>query len=296
MKKYTVKEERGSLTDIRQSPGFSNYLQKTDWRLAKLGDVNVFFRSIPLLGSVMRIPRSNLPLDLVAVEKLVRETNSILVKIEPNVTSDKDSFASVFNFKRDRHPFLPTHTIWIDLTQSAERLWANLDKDTRNLVRRTFRERLTVKESLDISAFYKIWSENAKKKGFFAPYEKEMKLLWESFSERHLLVVEYEGKMTAAAMILGYKEGLYYLFAASNDRGRMMHAPYAVLWETIIRGKRWGYERLDLEGIEDHRVKRTRKWRGFTHFKKGFGGEKVLYIGSFSKYYTLPGKLIGKFL
>ena len=56
--------------------------------------------------------------------------------------------------------------------------------------------------------------------------------------------------------------------------------------------KKRGIKIFDFEGIIDPRIKATRRWHGFTHFKRGFGGEEVTYLGSFIKFYNPVIKLI----
>lgn len=281
--------------DIRQSPGFAMFMRKTGWKLERIGQTNVFYRQVPLFGSVMRVPRPNFPLPLKALEGFARKKRALMVRVEPNVILDKESPLQISNYKKDDSLFLPTATIWIDLTKSETALWSDLDKDTRNLVRKAAKDSVIVKSSNDMEAFYKIWAENAKQKKFFVPYEKEMQTLWDCHREKYLLAVEQDGQMVAGALMCGYKKSLYYQFAASTEAGRKTHAPYAILWEVIKRGKKLGYKRLDLEGVIDPRVKGTSSWSGLTHFKKGFGGVRVTYVGGFISYPSLIGKLVGIF-
>jgi lipid II:glycine glycyltransferase (peptidoglycan interpeptide bridge formation enzyme) len=56
--------------------------------------------------------------------------------------------------------------------------------------------------------------------------------------------------------------------------------------------KKKGCKLLDLEGIYDPRNPVTKRWRGFTLFKRGFGGREVEYIGSFVKYPKLWSKIL----
>ncbi|OGY21282.1 MAG: hypothetical protein A2113_00110 [Candidatus Woykebacteria bacterium GWA1_44_8] len=78
-----------------------------------------------------------------------------------------------------------------------------------------------------------------------------------------------------------------YYHAASLPIHRDVMAPYLLLWEAIKFLKKKGCYTFDLEGIYDPRIPTTKRWKGFTLFKKGFGGRKVEYLGSFTKYYKL---------
>lgn len=289
-------QELGRLTDLRQSPSYAKFMVSLGWTEITIGPVRAFIRRIPLVGTIIRVPRPNLPLPLDELENLAREKRAVLLKVEPNVLVDHFHPKLVGSLSRDRHPILPTRTRWVDLTQSENKLFSDLDKDTRNLVRRAEKDGVSITQSKDLASFYKLWELNARDKGFFTPFAKEMTDFWKSFAEKHLLVARYHGKVVAAAILFGYAEGSYYAFAASNDVGRRAHAPYLLAWEAIRRAKKWGYARFDFEGVTDPAVKRTSNWAGFSHFKKGFGGREVEYIGSFSKSYSPLGKLIGRFL
>ena len=288
--------ETGAISDLRQSPGWTKFMSKIGWHVDYIGSLTVFSKQIPVLGTVIRIPRPNLPLPLEEIDLLAREKKAALVKIEPNLLSPKFNPNVMGTFHKAGSPVLPTRSIWIDLTKSNDQLSASLEKDTRNLVRKAAKDNVLIAESNNLKNFYSMWADNAKKKGFYTPFEKELSSLWKSFNEKHILVAKYHDRTVAAALLLGHKEAIYYSFASSTDEGRGVHASYLLLWEAIVNSKKWGYDRLDLEGISDPRVGRTKSWEGFTHFKKGFGGQSVDYIGSFSKYYSPLGKLIGRFL
>lgn len=290
------REDVGQLTDIRQSPDYGKFMESLGWEEILIGQTRLFVRKIPFLGSVIRVPRANLPLPLEEIDILAKERRAAMVKIEPNLLLNKFNPQQIGKFRKDRQPVLPTRTLWIDLKESLEKLWGSLDKDSRNLVRRAEKEGVAVTESKDIDSFYKLWSDTAKRKGFYVPFEKEMTSTWKVFREKHLLSARHNGRVVAAVIVFGYKEGAYYYFAASNEEGRKVYAAYLLLWEVIKKSKGWGYERLDLEGVRDEQVKRTRTWGGFSHFKSGFGGRGIQYAGSFSKYYSVLGKLLGRFV
>lgn len=289
-------DEERPKKDLRQSKGFAHFMERLGWGATWIGETLVLSKKVPLVGTLMRVQRPSLPLPLEELEQLARDKKAAIVKIEPNLLVDGGNPQVLGDFRKDRSPILPTRTIWIDLTVSEETLFANLEKDTRNLVRRAEKESVAIVESKDLKTFYSIWARNARAKKFFVPFEKELNALWAAIPERHLLIAKFKGQAVAAALLLGFEGVLYYSLAGSSDEGRQVHAPYLLLWQVISRGKRWGYERLDLEGITDPKVGRTKSWSGFSHFKRGFGGVEVEFAGSFSRYYSVFGKIFGRFL
>ena len=57
-------------------------------------------------------------------------------------------------------------------------------------------------------------------------------------------------------------------------------APYLLQWESMQEAKRRGAKEYDLWGVD------AKKWPGLTRFKRGFGGEKISYIGSYDYIYN----------
>ncbi|HET7713675.1 MAG TPA: peptidoglycan bridge formation glycyltransferase FemA/FemB family protein [Patescibacteria group bacterium] len=286
----------GPVIDIRQSPGFAKYMASLGWQVDQIGGVVIYSKNIPIVGTLIKIQRPNLPLPLEEIDRLAQEKKAFLVKVEPNLLLDGFNPQIMGGFRKDSSPILPTRSIWIDLTLSPETLFANLDKDTRNLIRRAAKDGVAVIEGSNLKEFYLLWAGNAKKKGFYMSFEKELTALWKSVPEKRLLIAKYQGQIVAAALLVGFSKVLYYSFAGSTELGRSCHAPYLLMWEVIKRAKKWGYARLDLEGVADPQVKKTKSWSGFSRFKKGFGGKEVQYAGSFSKYYSPLGKIFGRFI
>jgi len=86
----------------------------------------------------------------------------------------------------------------------------------------------------------------------------------------------------AGAIFLIGDEISYYWQAFSNNEGRKNFAQYRIVWEGILWAKKQGAKIFDFEGIYDERFP-NKNWKGFTHFKKSFGGYEVEYPGAFIK-------------
>jgi lipid II:glycine glycyltransferase (peptidoglycan interpeptide bridge formation enzyme) len=91
-------------------------------------------------------------------------------------------------------------------------------------------------------------------------------------------LIEVEGN--AGAVFLRTSDTAYYWQAFTNKIGRRKHLQYKVLWEGIRWGKKNGCKNFDFEGIFDDRFP-NEKWKGFSFFKKGFGGKEKKYPGAF---------------
>ena len=85
----------------------------------------------------------------------------------------------------------------------------------------------------------------------------------------------------AAALFLFYDKKAYYWQAASTKQGKKLSAPSLLVWEGIKIAKKLKGEVFDFEGIFDERFP-IESWKGFSHFKKEFGGEEINFSSPLS--------------
>ncbi len=119
------------------------------------------------------------------------------------------------------------------------------------------------------------------------PSLKWLQALKDSFKDDFFQLTAKNAKsepILAGIILLKHDKIMYYYYAFSSKEGQKLFAPYLLVWEGIKLAKKQGCQIFDFEGIEDSRYKSTKSWRGFTHFKKSFGGKEVEYPGSFSQY------------
>jgi lipid II:glycine glycyltransferase (peptidoglycan interpeptide bridge formation enzyme) len=236
-----------------------------------------------------------------------------------------------YGFAQDRWSLNPTKTIVVDLTKSEEELLKGMEKDTRYNVHLAIRKGVVVKETNNFEEFKNLYFQTAARKRFW-PAKKELEALWKVFSKEKaasILTAFYQNEPLASTLLLyinkahlgakatqdarepksspcngrrtrsvllsvakSFSYVASYYHAASAVENRKVMAPYLLLWEAIRFLKKKGCTSFDLEGIYDSRIPSTKGWKGFTLFKKGFGGREVEYLGSFTKYYKLWSKVL----
>ena len=287
--------------DIRQSDLWAKYLQELGWQAHSLTSNSfAYSKKIPLLGKVVKIPRVALPLPLKQIGALAKEPNVFFIKLEPAIQTNESNLGNILSLLKnsglrgDRWPLSPTRTIKIDLTKSEEELLQNMEKDTRYSVRLAIRRGVVVKQTDNFEEFKKLYYDTAKRKRFW-PAKKEIETLWKTFykgKSAAILTAYYNNEAVASTLLLFHEKSSQYQHAASIDGHRDVMAPYLLLWEAMKFLKKKGCAVLDLEGIYDPRIGSTRNWKGFTLFKRGFGGQEVEYIGSFVKYPQLWSKIL----
>lgn len=277
------------MIDLRQSPQFGKYTEAIGWQTEKIGDCQVFIRQLPLIGSIIKIQRPN-SIPFKKIDELAKRYRALFVKIEPIQQLSNKTMKQLksHGFRQDSWPLLPTKTIWIDLTKTANQLWKEMEKETRYCVKKAEENNLTIGQlsNRTIDKFYK----NFKKFGKgYIPKRDEFQALNESLGKNAILL-SLDG--LAGTLILIADQTAYYYYAFSSSLGRKKFAQHLLIWEAIKLAKSLKCQIFDLEGIEDSRYKVTRKWRGFSHFKKSFGGKEIAFPGSFTKYYHPIAKLL----
>jgi len=288
-------------TDIRQSDLWAKYLEELGWQAVELtSNFFVYFRPIPFLGATIKIPRALLPIPFKEIGQLAADKNAFFVKLEPKIETAESNVNNIISllktngYTNDRWALNPTHTIQIDLTKNEDELLAAMEKDTRYSIRAAIRRGVEVRQTNDIEQFKNLYFATAKRKGFW-PAKKELAILWQVFSKNdaaHILTAFYKTEPLASTLLLSSNIVGHYYHAASSEKHREVMAPYLLLWESMRFLKKKGCAVFDLEGIRDPRIPSPKGWKGFTLFKKGFGGREVEYLGSFTKYYKLWSKLL----
>ena len=174
-------------------------------------------------------------------------------------------------------PIQPNATRIIDLRADEEALWGDLRKKWRQYVNKARTGGVTVVDADGdrLGEFYRIYRETADRAGFLIRAESAYRDVWDayappvtrgcssprpptgsrrrrsSWSDPGRRVVEPYGGMTAA--------------------GAESRANYLLKWEAIRSSREAGATSYDLWGLATG---------GIAHFKTGFGGREVRYIGA----------------
>jgi len=298
-------------THYTQSEEYATFMQKVGWQVIPYEHF-VYKRKVPLLGSIIKVPRTPLKIDYQKLDILAKKNKALLVKIEPHFVlenNDKEKalrFLKDQKFSLDNFPICQTKTILVDLTQKEEQFLKSLRSETRHHLRKSWKQNLLMeiisndsspKAEKILTKFYTLFEKCAKERNFYSPFEKQMKDLWESFKQKATIILIYEKdnpEPLSGTLVLTYKNTAYYKYGASIPHGRKKYSSYFLFWEMF----KWAHQRnlktFDLEGIYDPRYKRTKKYKGFTQFKRGWSKNERTYLGSFSKHYSLPVKFISK--
>jgi len=283
------------MLDLRQTLQYSPYMSSIGWIVERIDGVNYFIRKFPLIGSFIKIQRPE-KISHRVIELLSKKYRAFQIVIEParNAThsvaggpkgTNYQSLIVKNGFKQSKLPFVPAKTIHIDLTKSESQLLKEMHHKTRYNIKLGKRLKVKVIISKDINLFADFWQECARKqRGMFLSQKKEISELYKAFGQNaHITLGFKDKKLVSGILLISTKDIAYTCYAASSDVGKKLFAPTLTVWEAIRLAKKLDCKIFDFEGIYDERFPLT-SWKGFTRFKKSFGGKEVDYPGAFVKY------------
>lgn len=176
----------------------------------------------------------------------------------------------------------PRHTRIVELGADEASLWSDLRKKWRQYVNRA-RSRGIVVRDVDADAepeafetFGSIMRETSVRAGIPVRATSAYRDLWAAFrpsGEARLLFAE-DADSTVHAVLLLIRCGARVTepYGGMTGPGAELRANYLLKWEAIRRSKDEGAEAYDLWGLPT---------AGIAHFKEGFGGREVTYVGAY---------------
>ncbi|OGO52381.1 MAG: hypothetical protein A2V84_10490 [Chloroflexi bacterium RBG_16_70_13] len=178
---------------------------------------------------------------------------------------------------RPAPPIQPASTRLIDLRADEAALWSDLRKKWRQYVTRARTGGVTVEDAGDeaLGTFHAIYRETAARAGFLIRTEASYRDIWEAFRPlglARLLVARHPGGEPAAALFLiRCGDRVVEPYGGMTAAGAESRANYLLKWEAIRTSREQGAATYDLWGLAHP---------GIAHFKAGFGGREVGYIGA----------------
>jgi lipid II:glycine glycyltransferase (peptidoglycan interpeptide bridge formation enzyme) len=170
----------------------------------------------------------------------------------------------------------PARSRWIDLERPEETLWGDLRPKWRQYVQKARRNGIEVVEAGPgrMDEFYAIYVDTARRAGFPYRTESTYRAVEAAFSAhgRARLLIAQDGSGTAQATLLlvGWGRRMIEPYGGMTRAGAESRANYLLKWEAIRRARAEGYAIYDLWGLSHP---------GIAHFKAGFGGREVTFIG-----------------
>ena len=171
------------------------------------------------------------------------------------------------------------YTLYIDLTLEMDKIFQNMDKKTRNRVRKAEKLGVAVDfdDSLDaLKKAYNVISLTSTERLFSTPPWSYTVSLHESFKRDgcHSIVASSYGEngdVASAAHLIGFDRKMVLWQAGSTEEGYKLNAGSFVQAEVIKWSKGHGYLIYDMGGTNP----KESIYAGIHRFKSGFGGSLV---------------------
>jgi lipid II:glycine glycyltransferase (peptidoglycan interpeptide bridge formation enzyme) len=185
--------------------------------------------------------------------------------------------------------------VWhLPLDRPLDDLLAGLAKDHRYFLRRAGRSGLTVREGTeaDLPLFHGLLAGTARRKAFGVRSLQYFQGMWRQLGpggplgrggHLRLFISECPDGPLAAVLLGVMGRRAWGLYQGTSDAHRNLGPSYYLIWEIITQLAAEGFTLFDLGGVPW----KTSGDSGLEHFKAGFGGTRVEYIGDYD-YVFLP--------
>jgi peptidoglycan pentaglycine glycine transferase (the first glycine) len=206
------------------------------------------------------------------------------LRIDPEIEADGplDPDGSLRQALRDAgwkpaSPIQPNATRVIDLHADEEALYGDLRKKWRQYVNKARTAGITVVDADGdrLGEFYRIYRETADRAGFLIRAESAYRDVWEAFAPsgraRLLFAQTADGEPQATLFLVRAGPRVVEPYGGMTAAGGESRANYLLKWEAIRSSREAGATSYDLWGLATG---------GIAHFKTGFGGREVQYIGA----------------
>lgn len=218
----------------------------------------------------------------VLMEKIKSQYGKVFIRFHSHLPND---FEQAYSFNQSFvKPFFKLnsgYTINFDVTLPTDILLKNMTSKHRYYLKKSLENdfqwkngnsELFVKELLGL---HNEMVSNKNMASLKASME-DTKNLCVALGENATIFTGYiNDEPVTSCLILTFGKKAFYMMAAAGNRGRDFSASYAMVFKLLEHLKEKGIAKLDFGGIDP----RTPSARGVNHFKRGFGGNIVEYLG-----------------
>ncbi|MFI5258958.1 MAG: lipid II:glycine glycyltransferase FemX [Candidatus Limnocylindrales bacterium] len=185
-------------------------------------------------------------------------------------------------------PIQPPRTRQVDLRADEAALWGDLRKKWRQYVNKARKSDIRVVDATveRLPEFYSIYRETAKRAGFVIRTYESYLGVWHAFARlgmaRLLMAEGPDGVGLATLFLLRVGKRVVEPYGGMTEAGAECRANYLLKWEAIRTSREAGATSYDMWGISHE---------GIEHFKAGFGGREIKYVGAWDLVLDPAGRL-----
>lgn len=262
-----------------------------------VGAAQVLVRKLPFpFRSFAYIPRGPIGEEsfrdefLEALAKMVkRDYKSVVLSIEPSLKE----FTPPKGWQVSDNRVLSAETVMLDLTKSESDLLAVMAKKTRQYIRKSAAEGITIKQIRDKQELEKclhMYRQTAERAKFNIHDDQYYFDVFSLMKDHSPIFAAYLEDQPIAFLWLAISADVAYeLYGGMNEDGARLRANYALKWHAIRKVKEWGMSDYDFGGLVVG---------GVSVFKQGWTEEETALVGTFDKplspLYGLWSKVLPK--
>jgi peptidoglycan pentaglycine glycine transferase (the first glycine) len=178
------------------------------------------------------------------------------------------------------HDMQPRRTRIVDLTADEDALWSDLRKKWRQYVNKARSGGVVVRdvdprtEPDAFDTFFAVMREVSKRTALPLRSAATFRAVWEAFAptgESRLQFAEAAGEVQAVLLTVRCGTRVVEPYGGMTAAGADSRANYLLKWEAIRSSREQGATSYDMWGLIGS---------GIDHFKAGFGGREIEYIGA----------------
>lgn len=203
-----------------------------------------------------------------------REYHSVVLSIEP----DASEFDAPQGWVSAKNNVLPSKTIVLDLEKSDSDLLSFMEKKTRQYIRKSAAEAITIKQVRsreDLEKCLDVYHQTSKRANFNVHDDQYYFDVFNLLGDHSpVFAAYYEDQPVAFLWLAISADTAFELYGGMNDLGQELRANYALKWHAVRRTKEWGLLRYDFGGLVGD---------GVSNFKRGWAEGDTELAGTFDK-------------
>lgn len=257
--------------------------------------VQVQVKKVPLLpykfGYIPKLNSKVYELLIQNEKELIEEFKSlniafVIVEFEKNTISkyEGESFVEYNNHIQ------PQQTNLINLRKTEEEIFMQMDGNYRRNIKKAERSNLVVEffeeGEKPLKDFYSILEQIFSNTKLLERSESYYQNLWAKLSKPNgnlafIATARANGELVGSYLLVKDNVGCYELYGGVNKQGRNLEAGYKLKWEAMKYAKSLGLSFYDHWGVAkilpDNTFDKADELYKISLFKKGFGGENVIF-------------------
>jgi len=247
-----------------------------------IGAAQVLVRRLPWpFRSLSYVPRGPIVGDdnradlLSELAKYIKRVHhGVALTVEP----DAVEYAIPQGWKQSKNHILPPRTIILDLEKSDQELLNDMAKKTRQYIRKSASEAITigrVRSREDLDKCLEMYRATAKRARFDLHDNQYYYDVFSKMDDYSQVFASYaDGQPIAFLWLAISADTAFELYGGVNEQGQELRANYALKWHAIRKCKEWGLRRYDFGGLLEG---------GVTTFKMGWAEAETNLAGTFDK-------------